>query len=278
MKRLCISILISLVIALTGAQLAFAHEGELDGGEANHEASHETECNHGAQIERTSLVKKPTYAEKGTEAVWIECVNCGQHVGATTYSSVARNSMPEVRSLKVTNTTKGPKLTWKKISGVTGYKVYRKASGSFKLVKSLAGATCVKWTDRKSKVAMAKRTYYVVAYATSKAGTTFKGPKSEKVVNRYIPKAYFKSLSSSDRVVLVERKIAKKGINSFQIKAGTRTYFVRGWRNGDVSGYYWGKFTRGKTYSFKIRNAYYDWSTSDTFYGPWSCSKKHKVC
>ncbi len=82
------------------------------------------------------------------------------------------------------------KLSWKKTSGATGYKIYRKTSGSYKLLKTVKGASALSSTD--SSVTGGKTYYYkIVAYKgsyqsasslisiTCKAATSSSGTKIE---------------------------------------------------------------------------------------------------
>lgn len=67
------------------------------------------------------------------------------------------------------NVKKGIKLTWKKVPGATGYKVYKKPDGEseFKLLKTIKKNSTVSYTD--SSVSTSKTYhYYVTAYNSKK--------------------------------------------------------------------------------------------------------------
>ena len=71
------------------------------------------------------------------------------------------------------------KVTWKKISGVTGYKVYRaaKKNGKYMLVKTIKKAKTLKYTDKKLK--KGRKYYYKVRTYTKIDGGTYLGKWSK---------------------------------------------------------------------------------------------------
>ena len=71
------------------------------------------------------------------------------------------------------------KVTWKKISGVTGYKVYRatKKNGKYKLIKTIKKAGTLKYTDKKLK--KGKKYYYKVRTYTKIDGKSYLGKWSK---------------------------------------------------------------------------------------------------
>jgi lactocepin len=58
-------------------------------------------------------------------------------------------------------------VTWKKVDGATGYKIYRanSASGKYKVVKTIKSGKTVKWTNSKLKKGKTYR-YKIKAYRT----------------------------------------------------------------------------------------------------------------
>ncbi len=80
----------------------------------------------------------------------------------------AKPSLGKVAGVKTVNISgKAVKVTWKKVSGANGYKLYRstKKNGSYKLVKTVKGSKAVKYTNKKLKKG---KTYFykVRAYKT----------------------------------------------------------------------------------------------------------------
>ena len=88
----------------------------------------------------------------------------------------------KVKKLKAKNLSrKKVRLSWKKVKGASGYKVYRatKKNGKYKLVKTIKNVKTVKFIDKKVKK---NKTYYykVSAYKTV-AKKVVKGTASSKV-------------------------------------------------------------------------------------------------
>ena len=77
-------------------------------------------------------------------------------------AATARLSTPEVTAKAASSTS--IKLTWKKVSGATGYTVYRAASKSGKYTK-LTATTSLSYTDKK---VTSGKTYYYKVVATGK--------------------------------------------------------------------------------------------------------------
>ena len=86
----------------------------------------------------------------------------------------ANKAVGKVKTLKLTKGKKKATVKWSKVSGATGYKIYRstKKSSGFKCVKTVSGST-VKYVNTKLK---SKKNYYykVRAYKTV-CGKTFYG-------------------------------------------------------------------------------------------------------
>lgn len=82
--------------------------------------------------------------------------------------NTSKVKVAKVKKLKAKNLVgKKVKLSWKKVNGASGYKVYRatKKNGKYTLVKTIKNAKTVKFTDKKVKK---NKTYYykVSAYKT----------------------------------------------------------------------------------------------------------------
>lgn len=98
----------------------------------------------------------------------------------------AAPSLSKVSGVKTVNVSgKAVKVTWKKVSGASGYKLYRstKKNGSYKLVKTVKGSKTVKYTNKKLKKG---KTYFykVRAYKTvgkKKVYGSYSSYKSVKV-------------------------------------------------------------------------------------------------
>lgn len=85
------------------------------------------------------------------------------------YSSVksAKSVLNKVTGVKAKAGKKKVSVTWKKVDGATGYKIYRanSASGKYKVVKTIKSGKTVKWTNSKLKKGKTYR-YKIKAYRT----------------------------------------------------------------------------------------------------------------
>lgn len=81
------------------------------------------------------------------------------------YISAAKDGMKAcyvapVKALTASNSPKGITLKWSKVSGVTGYTVYRKAGGDWKKIATVKGADRTSCIDKKASYG--KKNYYKV--------------------------------------------------------------------------------------------------------------------
>lgn len=95
----------------------------------------------------------------------------------------------QVKKVKTTAvTTSSIKVSWKKSTGVTGYKIYRATSknGKYKEIKKIKNKNTTSYTDKKG--VKAGKTYYykVRSYKTSK-GKTIYGAYSKAVKAKAVP-------------------------------------------------------------------------------------------
>lgn len=120
------------------------------------------------------------------------------------------------------NASGGIKLTWKKVPGATGYKVYKKPDGEseFKLLKTIKKNSTVSYTDTSVSVSKTYH-YYVSAYNADKTAS----------------KSGYVSIS---RVLTPSLKSLSKLSNGFKIswakQSGATGYYVM--RKGEGDSYY----------------------------------------
>lgn len=73
----------------------------------------------------------------------------------------------------LTNTSSGITVKWGKITGATGYYIYRsKDGGAYSKVKTITSKSTVSWTDTKATTNGSKYSYKVVTYKSGEGGTT----------------------------------------------------------------------------------------------------------
>lgn len=107
--------------------------------------------------------------------------------GKKVYSSYTKSvslkpTLKKTTKVKVKNSKKrAAVVTWKKVSGASGYRVYRatKKNGKYKLVKTVKGNKSVKYTNKKLK--KNKKYYYKVRAYRTVSGKKVFGAYSSKV-------------------------------------------------------------------------------------------------
>ncbi|MCD8078067.1 MAG: lectin like domain-containing protein [Lachnospiraceae bacterium] len=93
------------------------------------------------------------------------CGTCASSMTVTSWSLAT----PALKTAKAAGTKK-IKLTWKSVSGASGYRIYRKTSGgSYSRVATVSGKSTVSYTDT---VPSSKKTYTYTVKAYYKRGTT----------------------------------------------------------------------------------------------------------
>lgn len=103
------------------------------------------------------------------------------------YSSVIKKktAVPTPSAPKASAASKGIKLSWSKISGADGYKIYRANSknGSYKLVKTIKKGSSKTWTDKSVK--KKKGYYYKIAAYQKKSGKIYSSAKSSAKYKKF---------------------------------------------------------------------------------------------
>lgn len=98
---------------------------------------------------------------------------------------IKKTAVPTPSAPKASIASKGIKLSWSKVSGASGYKIYRANSknGSYKLVKTIKKGSTKTWTDKSVKK---KKGYYykLVAYQ-KKGGKTYSSAKSSAKYKKF---------------------------------------------------------------------------------------------
>ncbi|MCC8138304.1 MAG: Ig-like domain-containing protein, partial [Clostridiales bacterium] len=137
--------------------------------------------------------------------------------GTTNYNAAGKTVTVKVTlaSCKVsslTNAANGVTIKWNKVTGATGYYVYRKtSSGSYKLIKTITGNSTVSYTDTavKSKNCVSY-TYKVIAYYKSGSSVTKSGYTAKTIVRLKTP-TLSSVKNSSSRKLTVRWKKGREG-------------------------------------------------------------------
>ncbi len=179
------------------------------------------------------------------------------------------------------STSKGVKLTWKKVTGATGYYIYRKTgSGKYTKVKTITKASTVSWMDTGAKTNAQKYRYKIYAY--KKSGTkVLKSAASKAKVTYYVKMVTLSSAknSASKKVLVKWKKNAKA--TGYQIQYSTSSKFTSSMTKTTtvkkaatvkktISG-----LTKGKTYYVRVRA--YKTVSGKKYYSAWSSKKSVKI-
>lgn len=180
----------------------------------------------------------------------------------------------EVSSL--TNTAKGIKVQWKKVTGADGYYVKRRtSSGSYKVVATITSGSTLKYVDTgvKSKYGTTY-VYKVVAYS----GTSTGSGTAMKTVRLQKPTISSVTNSTSGTAAVTWGKVSKG--TGYQIQYSTSSSFTTSntvWVTSrtQVSAVLTG-LTGGNTYYVRIRTYDQD-SAGTTYYSAWSSKKSVSI-
>ncbi len=204
----------------------------------------------------------------------------------TTYSKATATITVKVTpkatsSLKLTNTSSGVKLTWKKVTGATGYYIYRSTSesGTYKKIATVKSGSTVTYTNKTSgtyKVTNGKTYYYkVAAYAATGEGTA----SSVETAVRLTGVTLSSVKNSASKKMTVKWKKNSKA-TGYQIQYSTSSSFASGNKTVSVSkaatvSKTIGSLKKGKTYYVRIRA--YKTVSGTKYYSAWSAKKKVKI-
>ncbi len=166
-------------------------------------------------------------------------------------------------SFTVTNTAKGVKLSWKKVTGATGYYVYRNG----KKVATIKKAATVTYTDTKAKKNGTKYQYQVYAYAK-----TGRGAASAKKTIYFLTRPAFKGVNNRSQKTITVELPANAKATGYEVRYVTGSTektksFAKKGTSVEISG-----LQNGKTYQVSIRS--YKKVGNTNYYSDWSAVKK----
>jgi hypothetical protein len=214
---------------------------------------------------------KITAKKAGTVKITVKAAASedGNYKAATSKTVTIKVVPASVTSLTAANQATGVKLTWKKITGVTGYKVYRGST----LLKKITSASTVTYTDTKANTNGTKYTFKVVPYISTVDGT------SKSVITYRLSKPAISSATNS----AAGKATVKWGKNTkatgYEIWYSTsKTFSTKKTatitKNTTVSKTLT-SLTKGKTYYIKIRS--YKTVSGKKYYSAWSAVKTVKI-
>lgn len=175
------------------------------------------------------------------------------------------------KSLTTVNQAKGIKLTWEKVTGANGYKVYRGST----LIKTITSVSTVTYADTAANTNGTKYTYKVVAKASTGDSTLSKSVTVYKVAQ---PAVSSVSNSGAKKMTVKWEKNAKA--TGYQIQYSTSSTFASGNKNVNITSVATvsktiGSLTKGKTYYVRIRT--YKTVGSTKYWSAWSAKKSVKI-
>ena len=173
-------------------------------------------------------------------------------------------------SITAANQATGIKLTWKKVTGATGYKVYRGST----LIKTIKSGSTVACTDTKANTNGTKYTFKIVPTASTGNGTA----KSLTTYRVARPSVNSVKNSSSKKMTVKWAKNTKA--TGYQIQYSTSKTFANGNKTATVTkaatvSKVIGSLTKGKTYYVRIRT--YKTVGSAKYWSTWSAAKSVKI-
>ncbi|MCD8148979.1 MAG: BspA family leucine-rich repeat surface protein [Clostridiales bacterium] len=201
------------------------------------------------------------------------------------YSGSVKSSASSYKSIKymkgtvssLTNKSTGITVKWSKVSGATGYYVYRKASSasSYTKVKTITSASTVSYTDTavKSKNGTTY-TYYVQPYNSSSKGA-YATKKTVRLTGTTLS-----SVKNSASKKMTVKWSKKSRVTGYQIQYSTSSSFSSGNKTVTVSGAsskskVISSLTKNKTYYVRIRT--YKTVSGTKYYSAWSSKKSVKI-
>ena len=174
-------------------------------------------------------------------------------------------------SLAAANQTTGIKLTWKKVTGANGYKVYRGTT----LIKTTSSGSIVTYADTKANTNGTKYVYKVAAKASTGDSTLSKSVTVYRVARPAISSV---TNSAASRMTVKWGKNEKA--TGYQIQYSLSSSFASGNKTATITAASTvskviGSLTKGKTYYVRIRT--YKTVGSTKYWSSWSAAKSVKI-
>ena len=174
-------------------------------------------------------------------------------------------------SLTAANQATGIKLTWNKVTGANGYKVYRGST----LIKTITSGSTVTFADTAANTNGTKYTYKIVAKASTGDSTLSKSVAVYRVARPTISSA---TNSAASKMTVKWGKNAKA--NGYQIQYSLSSSFASGNKavtitSASTVSKVIGSLTKGKTYYIRIRT--YKTVGSTKYWSEWSAKKSVKI-
>ncbi|MCD7887141.1 MAG: fibronectin type III domain-containing protein, partial [Clostridiales bacterium] len=171
----------------------------------------------------------------------------------------------------LTNTAKGVTVKWSKVTGASGYYIYRNG----KQVKKITSGSTVSYTDTGAKTNGTKYQYKIYAYY----GSTKSAVSSTKTIY-YVSAPTISSLKNSASKKMTVKWGKNTKSTGYQIQYSTSSSFSSGNKTVTVSSYKTvsktlSSLTKGKKYYVRVRA--YKTVSGTKYYSAWSGTKNVKI-
>nr|MCR5397839.1 hypothetical protein [Lachnospiraceae bacterium] len=192
--------------------------------------------------------------------------------GTTSFAYTITKASLGAPSVSLSNATSGITISWKKVSGATGYIIQRKNGSGYSNLKTV-GSNVTKYTDGsvKSKNG-ATYNYRVRAVGNTNYGESV---SASKKIYRLTTPSFSSAKNIKTKSIELKWKKNKKA-TGYQIKyvVGSKTKTVKITKNKTLKKVI-KKLKKNKTYKVYIRS--YKKNSSGTYYFAWSSVKKVKI-
>lgn len=192
-----------------------------------------------------------------------------------TYSICPVTTVASTKITSLTNASTGLTLKWNKVSGATGYYVYRKtSSGAW---AKIATTTALSFADKKANTNGTAYSYKIYAYKTINKHTFIS--KASTAVSTYRLALPSVSVNNNKKKAITVKWTKNTKATGYQIQICTAKTF-KGAKTYTVASYKTytkliKKLTKNKTYYIRVRD--YKKASGKTFYSSWSSTKSVKI-
>ncbi|MCD8009274.1 MAG: leucine-rich repeat protein, partial [Lachnospiraceae bacterium] len=225
-------------------------------------------------IATVSSSGKVTGKKPGTVKITVKAAgNSNYNAASATITIKVKLNKATISSL--TNTSKGITVKWKKVTGASGYYIYRKTSGGkYKKIATVTGGSTVKYTD--TAVKSKNGTTYI--YAVRAYSGSSQGSYTGKTVVRLTGVSISNLKNVKTKKITVKWSKNSKA-TGYQIQYSTSSSFsskktvkVKGYKNVSKT---ISSLTKGKKYYVRVRA--YKTVSGTTYYSAWSSKKSVKI-
>lgn len=212
-----------------------------------------------------SKTGKVTAKAVGTAKITATAASSASYNKAT--KSVTIKVLPKATSkITLANTTSGVKITWAKVTGATGYYIYRGST----LIKKITSGSTVSYTDTGAKTNGGSYSYKIVPFAS-----VGNGASATKAIKRITTPSFtsIKNPLAGTGVFTWKANSKATGYEIVYKTASTRkTVTVYGY---NANGIYLSSLKKGTTYSLYVRT--FITSKGVKYYSAWSPAKTIKI-